>query len=895
MTPDTPLTVFWPDTVDVWPGLLVGWAIHGSLFVVADVVHPDSAAELRVALARLATADEVVALRRECGGSPCILGYCSTSPDDALAPVVGDGMVARVSALALAASPGPAVCCHPLLHVLPQPQPPAPSLPTPIAFPLAAPASLPSDRPTLPRLARAWVPSLSPPALPAPLALSSVHVVLVAPPDVMRLQHFAARSSHPPSLHAFGATALLQPPPPPHSDAPLDCALAAVNAIDFVQRQLDRDLTAGLIATAGGSGDGGSGGGGRETTHALPTVEPATTPTPTASRSRRRATPASTPRLGIITPSHAQSSGATPPPSPQTRLLAPPTAARSCARALLTPLLWLLVVARALSLPVIAVLQARVPQSVPWAGGVALYEVSTMARQLHLKLWEFCSWPAVLFKVQQLRAEVAAGSRWHSPSTLYGDTALWYDTLCRSAFDLCVGMAVCAVLAGSPWAVSLILATIHTVGNNLHIDVLRAWTTWLMGLPAGLKLNHFAGTKLGGAVLAFIAAWEHITTFLTPFEPVIVIAVGCVGLLGCGLLLAMASDVLQLATAHLYFLYSAFAWLHAHLLGLLGSLWKLFRGKKRNVLRNRVDSSDFNIAQLLLGTLFFAVVFFLLPTTAVYYFFFLSVWLGILTTRALLWWLMTLLNNLPVYTIYCLILSRWQLPASVAMELVCVARAGSLQAASPLVQSTRSVKVVVEGAVPASLDYDVSALLDAAPHNRAPCLVLPPCTVYRLASKSSGFEVAFAPFAQALTLVGSRYSVPRILSSILTGDQGPDPLFSIMGPGRIPKPTTGSASAGGAPGAAATSAGFGGHNANAPGEAVSPAAGQRRDATRAVQERVIADVDLGSWRAYYGRLCGLADGMCYGWTPTRFKLRSGSGSMTTGTLPPAMDAAAPAR
>ena len=55
---------------------------------------------------------------------------------------------------------------------------------------------------------------------------------------------------------------------------------------------------------------------------------------------------------------------------------------------------------------------------------------------------------------------------------------------------------------------------------------------------------------------------------------------------------------------------------------LLGSLWQLFRGRKRNVLRCRVDTCMYDACQLLLGTLVFTVLSFLTPTISVYYTFF---------------------------------------------------------------------------------------------------------------------------------------------------------------------------------------------------------------------------------------------------------------------------------
>lgn len=51
----------------------------------------------------------------------------------------------------------------------------------------------------------------------------------------------------------------------------------------------------------------------------------------------------------------------------------------------------------------------------------------------------------------------------------------------------------------------------------------------------------------------------------------------------------------------------------------LSSLWRLFRGKKWNVLRHRVDSASFDVDQLFVGTLLFTIFLFLLPTTGLYY------------------------------------------------------------------------------------------------------------------------------------------------------------------------------------------------------------------------------------------------------------------------------------
>lgn len=57
----------------------------------------------------------------------------------------------------------------------------------------------------------------------------------------------------------------------------------------------------------------------------------------------------------------------------------------------------------------------------------------------------------------------------------------------------------------------------------------------------------------------------------------------------------------------------------------LSSLFRLFRGKKLNPLRTRIDSYLYDVDQLFIGTLGFCVVFFLFPTILMYYIVFLIV------------------------------------------------------------------------------------------------------------------------------------------------------------------------------------------------------------------------------------------------------------------------------
>ena len=92
--------------------------------------------------------------------------------------------------------------------------------------------------------------------------------------------------------------------------------------------------------------------------------------------------------------------------------------------------------------------------------------------------------------------------------------------------------------------------------------------------------------------------------------------------LGATGVLAFLLDALRLMHVHLGILSLTFRGLFRSELYLLSALWRVFRGKKRNVLRNRTDSMQYDSVQLLLGSILFAVTLFLFTTILVYHVFF---------------------------------------------------------------------------------------------------------------------------------------------------------------------------------------------------------------------------------------------------------------------------------
>jgi len=95
--------------------------------------------------------------------------------------------------------------------------------------------------------------------------------------------------------------------------------------------------------------------------------------------------------------------------------------------------------------------------------------------------------------------------------------------------------------------------------------------------------------------------------------------IGISGILGIRTLIITMAFTLRLLCIHWEGFYLLSSRLYTASYMILGSLWRLFLGKKWNVLHCRVDSAEYSLDQLLLGTVMFTVITFLMPTILVYY------------------------------------------------------------------------------------------------------------------------------------------------------------------------------------------------------------------------------------------------------------------------------------
>lgn len=140
-------------------------------------------------------------------------------------------------------------------------------------------------------------------------------------------------------------------------------------------------------------------------------------------------------------------------------------------------------------------------------------------------------------------------------------------------------------------------------------------------------------------------------SILRPHLPGIIYLIGLSAFAGATMPISLLSDLVSLLTLHIYSFYIASARIFHWQLTIIISLFHLFRGRKRNVLRNRIDSCDYDLDQLLLGTILFTLLFFLLPTVAVFYLTFATARVAVIGLKCVLEIGLACLNHFPLFAV----------------------------------------------------------------------------------------------------------------------------------------------------------------------------------------------------------------------------------------------------
>ncbi|XP_076235041.1 uncharacterized protein LOC143179612 [Calliopsis andreniformis] len=190
--------------------------------------------------------------------------------------------------------------------------------------------------------------------------------------------------------------------------------------------------------------------------------------------------------------------------------------------------------------------------------------------------------------------------------------------------------------------------------NNAEkvVALLRDLINWLMGAPAGLKLNHVLNNMLGKFFLYHIHLWWTFLIFMKPVMDFAFEILVLFGKLGITFQIAIAADLLAVVSFHAYCIYVYAARLFNIQLKGITALFRLFLGKKKNPLRERVDSCQYQPDQLFVGTLLFTILLFLMPTTWVYYAVFTTLRLALIGFGGFLTRMKFYLQIIPLYTFF---------------------------------------------------------------------------------------------------------------------------------------------------------------------------------------------------------------------------------------------------
>ncbi|XP_070581207.1 phosphatidylinositol N-acetylglucosaminyltransferase subunit Q-like [Ptychodera flava] len=242
------------------------------------------------------------------------------------------------------------------------------------------------------------------------------------------------------------------------------------------------------------------------------------------------------------------------------------------------------------------------------------------------------------------------------------------NILCSIILDVILGIALMLWLFNNDYPSILssqLLQLLDVVGVEL-----QKLLNWLMGVPAGLKLNSQLDEFLGKFFLYHIYLWLSYLKVLTPFMEAILWSIGLSGCLGVSVFLSLSMDFLSMLTFHIYCFYVYAARLYSLQLYGLASCWRLFRGKKLNVLRQRVDSCQYDVDQLFLGTILFTILLFLLPTTALYYVVFTSFRLVVLILDSVLSKTVMHLNTFPAFSLMLRVIQSSMLAGGVKFSVI---------------------------------------------------------------------------------------------------------------------------------------------------------------------------------------------------------------------------------
>ncbi|EDN08959.1 conserved hypothetical protein [Histoplasma mississippiense (nom. inval.)] len=153
----------------------------------------------------------------------------------------------------------------------------------------------------------------------------------------------------------------------------------------------------------------------------------------------------------------------------------------------------------------------------------ALKDISATAQQIDIRLQQFCYWPIQYLTLRKRKDD------WESVTNSHPDYIRFYNSLWLVANDVIIGIALGSyIMDNADWVAS----QINSILTWWTVEGLQRTISWLMGWPAGLKLNNELAVFMGDLFLWVIEHWASALASLRPFLRHVIYMIGCSGFAG---------------------------------------------------------------------------------------------------------------------------------------------------------------------------------------------------------------------------------------------------------------------------------------------------------------------------------------------------------------------------
>lgn len=288
----------------------------------------------------------------------------------------------------------------------------------------------------------------------------------------------------------------------------------------------------------------------------------------------------------------------------------------------------------------------------------SFHQINFRVRQLYNLPLQFKK-----LKISKIESEssILKGTRF-SPS----EYIKFYNTVWLIINDILLGVIFSNILKANHNFIAHSVQILIPKYETMLGDTIR----WLMNSPAGFKLNNELASFLGQLIFWVLDLWKTTTLawIITNIDSLLSIVEILTSYCGITLFISILLDLTNVIFLNVYGFYIACTRLYFWQISIVMSLFKLFYGKKYNILRNRVDSNNYEFDQLMIGIIMFTILIYLLPTVFIFYLTFVLLRLAVLSILFALKFLLILLNHIPIVVLLLKLKNQERLPSGILLD-----------------------------------------------------------------------------------------------------------------------------------------------------------------------------------------------------------------------------------